>query len=186
MALEKSPINLHHVSDLVPRDPALAYRLLCLVNSPASGIHQEVHSLESALIAVGEQTFRRMATLAITETLNEGKSIEVLRMALARARFCELAARSPCAIRQNSISYACSACYPRCFKLQVPMEESISALPMRVEIREALLGDGNSERCLLCWMESSESGDWSNRDTIADEKRLDQKQLMKFAGTVDR
>jgi EAL and modified HD-GYP domain-containing signal transduction protein len=178
-SLQKSPIDLHHVSSLVQRDPAIAYRLLRLVNSPGSGIRQEIRSVESALIVVGEETFRRMALLAIAKALNGGKSVEILRMALVRARFCELAARLTW--RDTTEQYLLGLFSMLPAMLEVPMEEAISGLPLRAEIQEALLGVRNSDRCLLCWMESSESGNWSHCDMVANKKGLEQMQLMQCA-----
>ncbi len=177
IALRKSPIDLHHVSNLVQRDPAIAYRLMRLVNSPASAMRQEIRSVETALIAVGEKRFQRMATIAIADTLNRGKSVEVLRMALVRARFCELAASLTW--RDTNEQYLLGLFSMLPAMLEVPMENVISALPFRAEIRDALLGEHNSDRGLLCWMESSEKGDWPNCETAEYMKRLDQGQLMR-------
>jgi EAL and modified HD-GYP domain-containing signal transduction protein len=91
--LHKDPFDQRAIVDLVQRDAALAYRLLRLANSPVFAIRREVRSVRAALIAVGEETFRRMATLTIAGSMTTGRSPEILRIALSRARFCELAAR---------------------------------------------------------------------------------------------
>ncbi len=54
-------------------------------------MRQEVQSVQAALIAVGEEAFRRLATLAIASEMNAGQPVELLRMAFVRGRFCELA-----------------------------------------------------------------------------------------------
>ena len=87
-------LNLHKLTELVKRDASLTYRLLRLINSPVCAMQQEVQSVQSALLAVGEETFRRMAMVAIASDLNSGQPLELLRMAFVRGRFCELAARS--------------------------------------------------------------------------------------------
>ncbi len=48
--------------------------------------------MESALIMAGDQAFRRIATLAVVSGLISGRPAEILRMALMRACFRELAA----------------------------------------------------------------------------------------------
>ena len=79
--LHEDTIDLREVSRLVKRDTSLTYRLLRLINSPLCAVRQEVCSVEGALIAVGEDVFRRIATLAITSELNADQPQEVLRMA---------------------------------------------------------------------------------------------------------
>ena len=91
--LRDDSIELRKLTQLVKRDASLTYRLLRLVNSPMCAVRQEVSSIQAALLAVGEETFRRIATLAIASELNAGQPAEVLRMAFERGRFCELAAR---------------------------------------------------------------------------------------------
>ena len=89
------------------RDTSLTYRLLRLINSPACAMQQEVRSVEAALIAVGEETFRRMATLAIASELNSGQPMELLRMAFVRGRFCELGGGLCDWIRRSSTCWDC-------------------------------------------------------------------------------
>ena len=90
--LQNETIDLHKLTRLVKRDASLTYRLLRFINSPVCAMRQEVRSVQAALMAVGEETFRRIATLAITSELNAGNPTELLRMAFVRGRFCELAA----------------------------------------------------------------------------------------------
>jgi hypothetical protein len=93
------------LTQLVKRDASLTYRLLRLVNSPMCAVRQEVNSIQSALLAVGEDAFRRIATLAITSELNGNQPAEILRMAFVRGRFCELAAPACAAGRDGAVSF---------------------------------------------------------------------------------
>ncbi len=56
--LHEDSIDLRKLTRLVKRDASLTYRLLRLVNSPMCAVRQEVNSNYSALLAVGEETFR--------------------------------------------------------------------------------------------------------------------------------
>jgi EAL and modified HD-GYP domain-containing signal transduction protein len=163
--LGETPLDLLKLTDLVKCDPSLTYRLLRLVNSPACAVRQEVRSIQTALIAVGDDVFRRIATLAIASELNAGQPAEILRMALVRARFCELASRL-CAL-DSTEQYLLGMFSMLPAMLRTSMEEVLSSLPLRGEIRKALLGEQTSERCLLQWLESNENGDWLRCDGIA-------------------
>jgi len=72
------------MSQLVMCDASLTFRLLRLVNSPVCAMRQEVTSIESALMLVGEAAFRRIAMLAIASDFSIDQSPEILRMAFER------------------------------------------------------------------------------------------------------
>lgn len=169
-------MDMRDVSDVVKRDPSLTYRLLRLVNSPLYSTWQEVRSIESALLIVGENVFRRLATVAITSELNADGSQELLRMAFVRARFCELAAESCEMDATEQYLLGMMSLLPA--MLRMPMEEVAPSLPLREEVRQALLGAQISERCLLDWAISHEHGDWKACDAVVKMAGLDDEEVM--------
>jgi EAL and modified HD-GYP domain-containing signal transduction protein len=175
-ALRSDSLDLHKLSLLVKRDASLTYRLLRLVNSPVSAIRQEVSSIEAALMVVGEDMFRRIATLAIASELNANQPAEILRMAFVRGRFCELGA-GLCALGQAE-QYLLGMFSLLPAMLRIPMSDLAPALPLREKIREALLGASSRESCLLRWVESHERGDWLKSDAIAQSHGLQVDELM--------
>jgi EAL and modified HD-GYP domain-containing signal transduction protein len=126
-------LDLRELTRQVERDTSLTYRLLRLMNSPACAMQQEVRSVQAALIAVGEETFRRMATLAITSELNAGQPAELLRMACVRARFCELGALFAGLDETEQYLLGLLSLLPA--MLRMPMRELAPSLPLRNEIR---------------------------------------------------
>ena len=173
--LQQTPLDINKASEVVKRDAALTYRLLRLVNSPACAMRQEVHSISAALMALGEDVFRHIATLAIASELNSGQPAEILRMAFVRARFCELAAAACGLDTLEQYLLGMFSMLPA--MLRVPMEEIVSALPLDKKIRLALLGEANPERVLLSWVEANERGDWQCCDAVAVEQCIDPEAL---------
>lgn len=163
--LQEATLDLHKLSELVKRDASLTYRLLRLVNSPACAVRQEVRSISGALIAVGDDIFRRIATLAIMSELNADQPTEILRMAFIRARFCELA--SPLCGLNALEQYLVGMFSMMPAMLQAPMDDVVTALPLREKVRNALLGEANRERHLLDWLEANERGEWRRCDGAA-------------------
>jgi EAL and modified HD-GYP domain-containing signal transduction protein len=181
--LQSESIDLHKLTRLLKRDASLTYRLLRLVNSPMYGIRQEVRSIQAALLAVGEDAFRRIALLTIASELNDGQPAEILRMAFVRARFCEEAA-GQCAL-DSTEQYLTGLLSLLPAMLRLPMEELTPLLPLRMEIREALGGRANPERVLLEWLESHERGDWAACDATVLAYRLSQEALLEcYAGAL--
>jgi c-di-GMP-related signal transduction protein len=174
--LRDDSLNLQQLAQLVKRDTSLTYRLLRLINSPVCAMQQEVRSIQAALIAVGEETFRRMATLAIAGELNAGQPLELLRMAFVRGRFCELAAALYGLDRTEQYLLGMLSLLPA--MLRRPMKDLAPLLPLREEIRLALNGDDLPERALLSWLEGHERGDWSACDSIAESRALSANDLL--------
>jgi len=181
--LRNDPLDLRRLSELVKRDPSLAYRLLRLVNSPVCAIRQEVRSIEAALMAVGDDVFRRIATLAIATELNAGRPPALLRMAIVRGRFCELAA-SLCVLDPTE-QYLLGLLSLLSAMLLVPMKDLTPALPLRKEILRALEGGAVPERRLLEWLLYHESGDWTRCDSLVEDCGLDPRAAMgRYADAV--
>jgi EAL and modified HD-GYP domain-containing signal transduction protein len=162
--LHHEPIDVRKVSQLVMRDASLTFRLLRLVNSPICAIQQEVRSVEAAILVIGEETFRRVVSLAVLSELNSERPPEILQMTLLRARFCELA--SPLFGLDPAEQYLLGMLSLVPAMLCLPMEDLIPSLPLRDRICEALQGVQNPERSLLSWMELHERGDWEACDAI--------------------
>lgn len=164
-ALHQEPLDIRRIANLVKRDASLTYRLLRMVNSPMYGISKEVRSIESALVFIGDEMFRRVATLAVAGEHKSGQSAELLRMAFLRARFCELAAVTSGLDATEQYLLGILSLLPA--MLRAPMEKIAAVMPLRAEIRQALMGVCNQERTLLGWLEAYERGNWELCDTLA-------------------
>jgi EAL and modified HD-GYP domain-containing signal transduction protein len=174
--LHEENLNFEMLCHLVKRDASLTYRLLRLLNSPACAVRQEVRSIKSALIAVGEEGFRRIAVLAIASEMSAGQPGELLRLAFVRGRFCELAAEQCGLDPREQYLLGLLSLLPA--MLRVPMQQLAPALPLREEICIALMGAAVYERMLLEWLICHEHGQWAECDKIVDEQGLDQVKLL--------
>jgi EAL and modified HD-GYP domain-containing signal transduction protein len=174
-ALQQRPMDLRKMSQLVMRDGPLAFQLLRFINSPICALRQEVHSIETALLALGDDAFRRIATLAIASRFHGDQPAEILCTGLIRARFCETAAPARGLEPFSQYMLGLLSLLPAMQGL--PMCDLVPALPLRVEIREALMGTRNSERAALGWLESYERGDWAACDQAATSDQLNQQEL---------
>jgi len=173
--LQRAPVDMERLSQLITCDAALTYRLLRLVNSPFCALRQEVTSIRSALLLLGEATARRIATLAIGGDFNSGQPAEILRMAFVRARFCELAG-GPCGlIPSEQYLIGMVSMFPA--MLGMSMKDLAQWLPLREGARAALLGDENAESALLRWLAGNESGSWARCQAIVQSGRLGSAQL---------
>jgi EAL and modified HD-GYP domain-containing signal transduction protein len=176
--LQSDPLNIRKIGPLVMRDASLVLRLLRLVNSPICAIRQEVTSIESAIMILGETTFRRIANLAILREFNAEQPTEVLHMALVRGRFCELAALPNNLDPGEQYLLGMLSLLPA--MLRYPMEALAAELPLRSEIRHALLGEENAERSLLSWVELHERNLVKECIALGNKYGLNQQKLNQF------
>jgi c-di-GMP-related signal transduction protein len=174
--LMKSPLNLDKICPLVEGDVSLAYRVLRLVNSAAYYIPREVRSIRTALVLLGDDIFRRLATLAITSELGMGTSPEIVRMALVRARFCELAAPRMSMAPDEQYLLGMASLFPA--MLRTPAETIAASLPLRKEIRDSLCGEPNAERRLLTLVELLEQGNWKQCEQLLRAAGLPSEQIL--------
>jgi len=176
--LFRDPLDLKVLCPLVMRDAALVYRVLRLVNSPICAVREAVSSIETAIMILGDVTFRRIATLAIQCALNEGRPPEILHMALVRARFCSEGARLCNLDPEEQYLLGMLSLLPA--MLRLPMETLVRELHLSPEICQALLGGAVHERCLLAWIESHEWNNASETQEIALRSGLDRQQLIQI------
>lgn len=176
-ALQQSPLDVRKVSQLVKRDGPITYQLLRLVNSPIWAMRQKVDSIEVALLAAGDDAFRRIATMAIASEFNGTQPPELLCMAMVRGRFCEVAGAERGLDPFKQYLLGLLSLLPA--MQGQPMGDVAPTLPLDDEIRGALLGTKNPERVLLGWLENCERGDWSGCDAAAQTDNLNQQQLAK-------
>ncbi|MGD0832653.1 MAG: HDOD domain-containing protein [Terracidiphilus sp.] len=176
-ALQKSPLDLVKVSELVKRDGPLTYQLLRLANSPLWALRQPVESIQSALLAVGDDAFRRIATLAIATEFNGDQPPELLCMAMIRGRFCEVAGARRGLDQFGQYLLGLLSLLPA--MQGQPMSELAPALAVGDEIRAALMGTRNPQRVLLGWLECCERGDWAGCDAAGQADGLNQVELVK-------
>jgi len=178
--LRQETMDLRELAKLVKQDTSLTYRLLRLINSPAMGIRQRVNSVLDALVVVGEDAFRRIATLAITSELNANQPVELLRMAFVRARFCELTAEK-CGLDATE-QYLLGLLSLLPAMLRLPMDRLAPELPLREAIRQALTGEPAPEGRLLAWLREYECGNWDGCDAVAQTYGLEQEELVQAYG----
>ncbi len=176
--LQNEDVDLHKATRLLKRNPSLTYRLLRLVNSSAYATRREIYSIQEALVVVGENTFRRIVTLAIASDLNGEQPLEILRMAFVRARFCELASERCGLDPAEQYLLGIFSMLPAMMLLE--MDDLAPELPLRDEIRAALKGKANRERVLLGWLESHEHGDWAACDAMVEANGVTEEEMVGF------
>ena len=133
------------VETLVRRETSLCYRLLRVVNSTGFAQRKEITSIERALIAVGEDQFRKLVTIAITGEFGKGQPSELVLQALQRASFCEMSAAHLGEDPTEQYLLGLLSLLP--VMLGIPMQQVVDMLPLRQSVKAALLGEIGRASC---------------------------------------
>lgn len=84
--------SIEELAETLSHDVALSVRTLRYVNSPMCGLNSEVTSIRHAALMLGREPIRNWVTLLVMTGMDD-KPPELIKMALARARFCQLLAK---------------------------------------------------------------------------------------------
>ncbi len=158
-ALSSEHFNIVQMTDLVKTEVTICYQLLRLVNSAAFGVGHEVHSIQDALLLVGEEQFRKLVINAIATETCRHHADELLIHVLQRARFLELMA--PYTRERAPEQYLFGLLSRMDVLLGMPLQDVVDLLPLRREMKAALSGTPNAVGLGLRLLESYEEGDWS-------------------------
>ncbi len=150
-------IDLAAVERAIREEPSLCYRLLRYLNSAAFGV-SPVHSIIQALNLLGRDQLRKWVSLVGAISLAGPHSAELIRMALVRARFCEMFAE----LRGlPATDYFLTGLFSLLDAiLDRPLAQIIEQIPITKLCRDALTGVPNQLRYVLEVAIASARGNW--------------------------
>jgi EAL and modified HD-GYP domain-containing signal transduction protein len=142
----------------IATDPVLGFNLIRFVNSPMYRRATPVESLREAILHLGTERVRSWCYLLLMARV-DGKPRELTRLALARARFCELLG-----------AHTGEAGAARCFVMGMlsaldaffdqPLADLLGNLPLSEDLLAALLGHHGTLGALLESAIAFETGDF--------------------------
>jgi EAL and modified HD-GYP domain-containing signal transduction protein len=156
--MARTPLRLQEVAQIVKTEASLCYRLLRLANSALWGRSGEVTSVLDAFMLVGEDRFRMLVSVAASCQIGENQSPALTALSLERARFCELVA--PLIGESPTEQFMLGLLSLLDAMLGIPMASIIKFLPLRSEVKSALMGATNQLAVPLCLIKSLEAGEW--------------------------
>ncbi|MDQ6966400.1 MAG: HDOD domain-containing protein, partial [Mariprofundaceae bacterium] len=148
------------------RDVTLSYRLLRHINSAAFGLRSKVESVRQALGLLGLSNIRQWLSLLLLADAGKGLPIEVVRLALQRAKMLEGIAELHLPERKSD--YFLLGLFSLLDTiLGVSMQDALAKLCLPEAIHQGLLDADSSYGRLLQLVKDVEQGDWGNVDELA-------------------
>lgn len=152
--------DIHQLSKTISQDVSLSYKLLRYINSVQFSLRTEVNSIENAVMMLGLDTVRNLATLLILSNI-EDKPSELFVTALTRAQMCELIAKE-LGLPQPATYFTTGLFSVIDAMMDQSMERIMSLLPLTDMVAGALIhGTGDLGEVLNSVM-AYEQGDWDN------------------------
>lgn len=158
--LQDPAVSYTDLEKIVNRDVTLAHRLLRFIRSAHLGLESPIASIRQALLFLG---VRRVAALGCLMAMAEStdKPPHLLRLAVERAKMCELLAAAAHEIQQERF-FTTGLFSVLDAVMDAPMEKVLEGLPLQEDIKLALTGaDQTSPLSLaLKCVKAFESGDF--------------------------
>lgn len=168
--LQDENYDFTKIGDLISHDVGLTYKLLKYINSAAMATRVKIQSLQGAIALLGEVNLRKWLNLTMISYLAEDKPLEVLRLSIQRAVFCEEVGKR--VSRHDDFS-------KKCFMvgllslldvlLDKPLAEVLPELNLGADLQECLL-EKPKDRLgyTLLLAKAYERGAWSYSQRAAD------------------
>lgn len=175
----KPDLDLTSITSIFERDVSLSYKLLRYANSAMFRRHSEISTIKQALVILGSSELKRFLGLMFAVTANPDKPTELIKLAMTRAKFCELVAEDLNAQIDDSIAFLTGLLSMIDAILDEELAVVLDKLPLANEIKEPLLTRKGVMAAIIKLVEFIEHAQWEKTNFIMDKLKLDKEQAVK-------
>ncbi|MCK5196564.1 MAG: HDOD domain-containing protein, partial [Desulfobulbaceae bacterium] len=137
--ISQQSTSVKKLEQIISSDVGMTYKLLRYINSAYFYLISKIESISHAIVYLGEEGVRRFAMLVIISEIASDKPDELLRLAVIRAKFCELLAENS-SLKANPTEIFILGLFSLIdAMLDAKMEYLMEKLPISEEIKEALI-----------------------------------------------
>jgi len=170
-------LNINRLTDLFSRDVALSFKLFKYINSGVLPLTQKVTSIKNALVYLGEEETKKLILLLSAGILAKDKPQELIRMAIVRAKFCELMTKKTMP-ELGDAGFMVGLFSLLGAILDAPLQKILATLPLAPEVISALTHDGPSSlKYILNSVSCYEQGSWYKTKRNAEMVRVNYDEL---------
>lgn len=139
------------IAEVAKRDPGVTVQILSRANSAAYGLGQPLTGIDQAIMVLGRETLYRQLAMSIFRAGEDSaRNATLLEVALARARFLELAALSVSSKQQADELFLVGLLSFVDTLLGMPMKDIVATMSLPQIVQDVLLrSDGPYGRYLL-------------------------------------
>jgi c-di-GMP-related signal transduction protein len=152
----------------IKQEASITFRLLRYLNSAAFGLRSEIRSIPHALSLLGEREMRKWIAVVSVGVMADGKPGELMTVPLVRGRFCELLAPLAGMPNHSNDLFLMGLLSVMDAILDRPLDTILAELPVRQEIKDALLARTGLYRNLLDIAIAHETADWEKVNALVE------------------
>ena len=154
--------NFRDLESLILKDVGLSYKLTKLIKSSAYGARNKVNSIQYAIAFLGEKEIVKWLYVVILNDLKGNKPNELIKVALQRAKFCELICNMSIYKEKTFLAYITGLFSVMDAILNCSMESIVNDIYLHDEVKDGLIGVENTLNLILKVVVSYEKGEWEN------------------------
>ena len=175
----KPELDLAGITSVFQRDVSLSYKLLRYANSAIFKRRNEVSTIKQALVILGSSELKRFLGLMFAITANPDKPTELIKLAMTRAKFCELVAKDMKSNLDDSIAFLTGLLSMIDAILDEDLEVVLAKLPLAAEIKEPLLTRKGTMAAIIKLVEFIEHAQWDKTNSVMEKLKLDKEQAVR-------
>lgn len=175
----KPELDLASITSVFERDVTLSYKLLRYVNSAVFMRQSEVSSIKQALVTLGSIELKRFIGLMFASSVNPEKPSELIKLSMARAKFCELVTPEIKAPINTSIAFLTGLLSMIDAILDEQLEDILAKLPLADEIKTPLLTRKGVMAAVIKLVELIEKAQWDKTAIVMEKLGLNKEQAIK-------
>jgi len=165
--LSEPEIDLDRVEQVIKQEVALSVRLLRFLNTAVFSWREPVRSIKQALLLVGEQRIRKIASLLVVATLADDGCSAAAQLSLQRAHWCETLAPH-CGLGDRELDAFLTGLLSLVDRmLGRPLAELLGELGPPADVEAALLRGEGALGALLQLAKAWERADWDRVARLA-------------------
>jgi len=175
----KPELDLIGITRVFERDVSLSYKLLRYANSAIFKRRSEVSTIKQAIVLLGSSELKRFLGLIFAVTANPDKPSELIKLAMTRAKFCELVALEMKPQLDDSIAFLTGLLSMIDAILDEELEVVLGKLPLAAEIKDPLLTQEGAMAAIIKLVGLIEQAQWDKTNIVMDKLKLDKEQAVK-------
>lgn len=175
----KPELDLVSITAVFQRDVSLSYKLLRYANSPIFRRRAEVSTIKQALVTLGAGELKRFLGLMFATNVNPDKPTELINLAMARAKFCELTSVELKAPLDASTAFLTGLLSKIDAILDESLENILDKLPLAQQIKDPLLTKKGPMAALIQLVSLIEHAEWEKTGIVMEALGLEKDQVLK-------
>lgn len=167
--------DLKRIKELFSQEPRLSYKLLRFVKKTSG---KDISSINQGVSYLGIDNLRKLTSLLMAAEINPSKPHALVKTSVVRSRFCELLAANSKHSAMKDEAFLTGLFSTMDAILDRDMSTVLEGLPLKKEVREALLDNSaNDLGQILSLVKSYEQGDFQIVNLLARVLKISQEHI---------